>query len=224
MMTRLVDLFKRAKRIRQTEGLLALVRQASAFVVRLFFQHQSYYLYETYIHEVLKEGEAKHLPRIKDFTLKIVSTNREADELEAEGLEFRSQVVNAREKLDKGTIAFCIFVGRELAYIGWIAMTEEAMKTAAAPPMKVDFANDEIYALHVWTNPKYRGMGLAPYGDFKTYQFLEEKGKVVHRALVATDNVASVKAWAKLTHPKIYAEARYLKILWWKSWKEKPLT
>jgi len=88
------------------------VRRAFALVVGHFFQYQTCYLCETDIQEILKErNEADFLPRIHDFTLKIVSTNQQADELAADGLDFRSYVINARERLDKGTIAFYVFVG-----------------------------------------------------------------------------------------------------------------
>jgi hypothetical protein len=83
------------------------------------------------------------MPKIDDFALKIVSTNEEADELEAQGLEFRSQVLNARKRLDKGAIAFCIFVGKELANVSWVAMTLEAKNSLGQPPFRVDFSNNE---------------------------------------------------------------------------------
>ena len=218
-------LLRRAKQVLQTEGLIPLVRRGFPLLLGHFFRYRRYYLYETDIQQILKErNEADFLPRIENFTIKIVSTNEQADELEAEGLEFRSQVINAGHRLDKGAVAFCIFVGQELAYHGWIATTEAAMKALGEPPLRVDFANNEACGADVWTNPKYRGKGLAPFADFKTYQFLQQIGRVVHRASTPTGNVSSQKAWAKLGHPKIHAEARYLKILWWKSWKEKPLT
>jgi len=225
MINRLPLLLRRAKQIFQTEGLILLVRQGFPFLFSFFFRYKRYYLYETDVQEILKErNEADFLPRIDSFDFRIVHTNQEADELEAEGLEFRSQVNNARHRLDKGAVTFCIFVGQELAYYGWIATTEAAMKALGEPPLRVDFANNEACGADVWTNPKHRGKGLAPFADFKTYQFLQQIGRVVHRASTLTSNVSSQKAWAKLGHPKIHAEARYLKILWWKSWKEKPLT
>ena len=163
------------------------------------------------------------MPKIESFTLKIVSTNQEADELEAEGLEFRSHVMNTRERLDKGAIAFCIFVGQELASVEWVAMTQEAKDSVGEPPFEVDFSKNEVCTAGGWTNPKYRGRGLAPYVDFKTSEFVQERGKVVERTSGLKGNIASHRAYAKLG-PKMVAEARYLRILWWKSWKEKPLT
>ncbi|MCK4723816.1 MAG: hypothetical protein KAT75_10945, partial [Dehalococcoidia bacterium] len=116
-MSEATSLFKRAKRIYKTEGIAVLVRRAFSFVFGRFFFYRAYYLYEQPIEDIGKLNDADFMPKINDFTLKIISTNQEADELEADGLEFRSQVGNARERLDSGAVAFCIFVGRELANI-----------------------------------------------------------------------------------------------------------
>jgi hypothetical protein len=60
------------------------------------------------------------------------------------------------------------------------------------------------------------------YGYFKRLEFLRGKEIVVSRNAIAKSNIVSQKAHAKFS-PRVYGEARYLKILWWKSWKEKPL-
>lgn len=217
---RLTELFTRAKYIFQTEGLTPLLRRGFTFLAGYFFQYGTLYLYEFTVKE---RNEADFLPRIRDFTFKVVTTNQQADELAADGLEFRSHVINARQRLDKGAIAFCVFIDGELASIGWVAMTEEAKKSLTRLPIQVGFSSNEAYTGGAETNPKYRGMGLAPYVVFKRLQFLKERGRVAVRAVVATNNIASQRLHARLGS-KRYAEARYLKLLWWKSWREKPLT
>ena len=226
MISRLTELFTRVKQILQTEGLIPLVRQAFAFVVQRSFSCGTSYLYEHATENARKLNEADFMPKIDDFTFKIISTNHEADELEAKGLEFlqfRSPLNNDRDRLEKGAIALCIFIGRELAHIHWIAMTEEAMKILGEPPYRVDFSNNEACSGGSWTNPKYRRMGISNYVNFKALQFLDERGKVVERSAIATGNVASQRS-RQPNPPKLYAQARYLRILWWESWKETPLT
>lgn len=122
---------------------MLLLRRALRLVVRLLFRYDRYYLYEYVTRNVENLNEADFMPRIDNFTFKVISTNQEADELEAAGLEFRSLFADARERLDKGAIAFCTFVGREFANIGWAAMSEEASESIKEPPMKVDFAHNE---------------------------------------------------------------------------------
>ena len=46
-------------------------------------------------------------------------------------------------------------------------------------------------------------------------------GKVISRYSILKSNIASLKAVSPFEE-KIYAEARYLKLLWWEFWKEKP--
>jgi len=214
-------LFKRVEQIFQTEGLISVVRHGFAFVTGRCFQYKTFYIIE---YDLLKQRrEADFLPGIQKFSLNIISTSEEADELEASGFEFRSHIINIKERLDKGAIAFCIFIGSELVYIAWVAMTQQAKNILDAFPVNVDFSANEAYWGGIWTSPRYRGMGLATYGAFKRMQFMSERGKVVVRGAVAKDNVASLAVGDK-HGPKRRAEARYLKILWWEWWKEKPFT
>jgi hypothetical protein len=217
-MDRLRVLFRRAKQILQTEGLWTVLRRGLEFF--RVFQYGTHYLYESHPIEDLKRmNEADFVPKIQNFTFRIVSSNQEADELEAEGLEFRSQVTKAGEKLDKGAVALCIFVEKEFAYIYWSALTEAAKKMVDPLPYEVDFANNEACDGGAWTNPKYRRMGLFMYVGFKATQFLKERGIVTLRYSIATSNIASQGGAAKLDN-RVYGEGRYLRILWWKSWKE----
>jgi hypothetical protein len=222
-MTRINWLLKRAKTILQTEGVIALVRWGFAFLGRRLLQYGTYYLYEYATETVQKLNEADYMPGIDNFTLEIVSTNQEADELEAGGLEFRSHVINGRERLDKGAIAFCVFVDKELASIGWAATTEEARLANGELPIKANFANNESVDTGWWTNPKFRRNGLGLYVGYKRSQFLSKIGTVVQRSAIRKGNIVSQRAFAKRA-PTMYGEGRYLRILWWKWWKEKPLT
>ena len=88
--------------------------------------------------------------------------------------------------------------------------------------MKVDHSNNEANVGFSWTNPKYRLMGFGKHGSFKRRQFALGKGKTVIRGSIRKSNIASQALGAKTR--RRYAESRYLKILWWKSVKEKPLS
>lgn len=220
-MSRLSALLTRAKDVFQTEGLKPLLGRGFDFVRGQFFQYKNYYLYE---HTLEERNEADFMPTIQDFTFMIICTNQEADELAVTtGFDFRRRFVNARHSLDKGAIAFCIMVKGEIAHIGWVALNEQAKKALGPLPYKVDFSNNEAYISSVETIPEYRGKGLMAYGYFKRQQFLREKGMIVSRYAVNVSNVARQRAGARID-PSIYARARYIRILWWKYWKETPLT
>lgn len=220
-MRRFIVILRRAKHIFQTEGLPSLLRQGVKFLNRgHLFHHETYYLYE---HTLKERNEADFMPKTNNFTFKIVSSAQQVDELAAEGLDLDLYFIDARQNLDKGAIAFCIFIGRELAHIGWVAITEKAKKTFDTESYQVDFSNNEACTGGTWTHPRYRGRGLMVYGYFKRFQFLRERGITVSRNAVVTKNIISQRGHAKFG-PKRYAKGHHLKILRWEFWKETPLT
>jgi RimJ/RimL family protein N-acetyltransferase len=220
---RLTELCKRTRHIYRTEGLISLLKRVFTFLLPHFFQYRNYYLWEIDISKLLKErNEADFMPTTQNFTFKIVATNEQADKLAAEGLEFRSHILNARRSLDKGAIAFCLFFGNELASIRWMAMSVEARKSLNRLPYRVDFSNNIAYVSGIMTKPKYWGMGFAPYVAYKSWQFMKEMGIEAYRTETAKNNIQVQRLLAKYT-TNPHAEARQLKILWWNSWKEKPL-
>jgi hypothetical protein len=219
MMGNLGFLLRRAREIYQTEGLLPLLRQGLLFLIGYLFRYENYYLYE---HTLRARDEADFLPKARDFALKIVTTRRQADELAA-GFDFGSHLLSARPKLAKGAVAFCLFVGGELAHIAWLAMSQEAKDSFAPLPYRVNFADRQGCTGGAWTHPRYRGKGLMVYAYFKRLQFLREKGFKSSRNAVNVANLISRRAQIRLA-PRIYAKARYLKILWWDSWRETPVT
>ena len=225
-MNRLKSLFGGAKQIYSTEGLRSLLKRAFAFASSLIFKYQTYCLYMDPIEGLPLPNEVDVLPKVEDWVLKVVGTNREADELEAEGFEFRSKVINSRERLDKGATAFCIFVGRELAHIGWLALTQQAVDSLGGGSLGVRLSDHEAYLSGVWTNPKYRRLGIHKYAYLKRLQFMQANRVHTERSVVDKGNVAPQKSNAlggMLSFPGPQGEGRYLRVLWWKSWKEKPL-
>lgn len=222
-MYRLSDLFTMAKRVRQTEGLLSLSRRGFGFLVTRFVEYRRYYVMSRSLEGFDQLEEADFMPRLQSFTVRLVASNGEADSLEAEGFEFRSYVPNARQRLDRGAPALCIFVGNELANLSWAAMTQEAMNSLGEPPYRVDFAGGEALGTGVWTNPKYRRLGLYGYRAFKIRQFFAAQGFHTVKSSVSRRNTSSFVGSVK-TGSEVCSEGRYLKVLWWRSWRETPLT
>ena len=224
-LTRLTSLFSRAKQIYRNEGLISLLRRTFLFLAYCLLEYHRYYLTEHSQENIQQLKEADFMPKVDDFNFKIVTSSQEADELEAHGYEFRSYPhgFDDRKALDSGAIATCIFIGRELAAIGWVALAQEAMDSLNERPMKVDFSGEEALIGAVWTNPKYRRMGFRTYRVFKLRQFLLDKGIATTRGYATKGNIAALVSGAR-SGLSIYAEGRHLRILWWKSWKEKPLT
>jgi len=214
---------RRAWQVYRTEGLAPVVTRAFGVVLRCFLEYDTYYLYELSTENIRLLNEADFMPMVGDFALKIVSTNQEATVLEAEGFEFRSQVAGARERLEKGAIAFCVFVGRDLAHIGWVCLSQEAQDSLKEPPHKTDYLQHEAWWGGFWTDPRYRRKRLMAYGDIKRLEFLLDKGIVTSRYLITTGNIASQRSNVSL-NARVPAEGRLLKVLWWRSWRETPLS
>jgi hypothetical protein len=210
-------LFTRAKVIYQTEGLLSVLSRGLRFLVH---RYDTYYIYK---HTMKERNEADFMPKIQDFTLKIVFTNQQADDLAvAMGVDFRSYSNNAKRRLDKGAIAFCIFVENEIANISWVAMTQEAKDTFDSLPYRVFFSDKEACLGGDMTIPKYRGKNLGVYGIFRRVQYLREKGIIVSRSAVLTSNIASQKMDAKFGS-EIIAKFHKLVIFKFTFYKETPL-
>ena len=219
-------LYGRARRIHQTEGFIELARHTIEFILLRSFQYRHYYLMEDSLENTRNLKEADLMPQVDDLMFKIVTSSREADELEARGYEFRScfYSFDDRKALDNGAIASCVFVGKELASIGWMALSQQAADCLNEPPVKVDFSSGrDALVGTIWTNPKYRRMGIRVYRVFKLRQYLCDRGIATNRACVPKGNVAALASGAKIGD-SIYGKGRLIKILWWKSWREKRLT
>jgi RimJ/RimL family protein N-acetyltransferase len=213
------NLVNRAKYIIQQEGFAVLIWRSIAFVRKRFFLYRNYYLYEHATGGIIENNFS---PDIHDFTVEIISSNKEADQLaNATGYDFRKYIVNARRNLDKGAIAFCIFVDGEIAHIGWMALNKEAKDILNPVPYKVDFAHNEACTAGAETVPKYRGRGLMTYSYGKRQQYLKDMNVTKSRSAVLIGNAASQRVHAKF-NTSIYARARYLRFLGWEFYKEIP--
>lgn len=220
-MGRLKPLLSTAGRVYGTEGPRGLLRRGSRFFLRRLFEYSTYYLYARAGGYSVGMDEAGASARIDGITSRVVTSNSEADELEAQGFEFRSYVPNARERLDQGAVATCVFVGKEIGHIGWVALNQRALDSLDEPPYRVDFAKGEAVGTGAWTNPRHRGKRLRSYGASMFQSVMLENGFSVRRYAIRKSNIASVKTPVTISDP--CGEGRYLRVLWWKSWRERPL-
>ena len=214
--------FNTAKQIHQDRGLAALVSWLFSWLGSKVFFYEKYYIGDFEIEKLRARKESDFLPRIEQYEFKIICSLEEMKTLFAKGMRVHPWFSFYDKKLEKGALAFCILVGEELASIRWLAMDEHAKEAVDSLPYEVDFSKGEICSGSNWTNPKYRNRGLASYIDFKLFDFLVKEGKSVHRAAMRKANAVAGKVYAKRGQ-EIQTEARLIKFLWWKSWKEKPL-
>ncbi len=212
-------LLRRAMDILESEGLRPLLVRGLHVLRERMFRYGTYYLYE---HSLEERDESQFLPRVDGFTLQIVCSNEEADQLATTiGFDFRRRFIDARRCLDKGATAFCVFANGEIAHIGWVAFSEEAKKCFDRLPYEVDFLNKVACTGGTETVPKYGGKGLMTYGYFKRLEYLRQLGWQASRNAVDVNNISSQKAHAKF-RPRVLAKARHVYLLGWESWKETP--
>jgi hypothetical protein len=183
------------------------------------FEYMTCYLYEHDVESIIRRRAGnEYLPRFPDFHLEIISTKEQAAWLALYGHDIRSFAFFAHRSLGKGGVAFCVFVGKELASICWIALTKEAKDNIAPPPYYVDFSREACLGSGM-TAREYQGRGLFIYTAYCMYRFLRERGIATARSDVPSGNFPSHKAHAYVG-ATVYARVRYLKILWWQFRRE----
>ncbi|MFW6056806.1 MAG: hypothetical protein ACOC9B_05815 [Chloroflexota bacterium] len=212
----------RALAILRTEGVGAVLRHTltyGAFLSRRVIRYNRSYLYT---HEVRNRDEKEFLPRLDSWDVRIMHSNAEADAVAAEGFEdLRKVFVHSSYSLDRGAIAFCIFSGRTLAHVGWLALTPEAKQHVDRLPYAVDFLGGQACSGGTYTVPRFRGKGLMAYGYYIRLEYLRQHGYTSSRNAVRVDNRASQRVHAKFD-PEIRGTGRLIQVLRWRAWKETP--
>jgi hypothetical protein len=218
------SLITRTRRVLKTEGSGTLALKALRFLKSKFFpvEFGSVDLFENTLRHL---DEARYRTDIKELSFFVISSNAQLDEVVGSGFEDPRKcntIDNVQRGLEKGALAFCFFIGRDLAHIGWMAMTPEAKTTFDTLPYRVEFDSGQACTGGTVTLPKFRGNGLMTYGQFKRLEFLRERGFTASRNAVKTNNAISHRVHFKMGS-RIYARARYVKIGRRILWKELPV-
>ena len=217
LFTKLHALYGRAKYIIHDEGVVYFIWLVISRLRKSIFNHEIYYLY---LKELIAQDEIEFAPKIQNVTLEIICTPERFDDLNARGYQFDSLV--SRKMINKGAIAFCVFVNRELGNITWVATNRETKKFIDPIPYSVDFQNGEVCHGSARTSAKYRKQGLVAYGNTRMFRFLREEGKTVDKFTIPVSNVASLNAAAKY-NPKIM-KLEYCRFFFWVNTTITPIT
>lgn len=220
VLDRLIPLVRKGKTILREEGVVPFIKQTLLFLISPLFRRETYYIYEKDLNEL---SEFDFTPKIQSFTLKIVSTPEQVDELIAEGFDINCYLdaEEIKERISRRAVLFCVFVGKEFAHVTWGALAEKAKKEIDKLPFQVDFQKGEACSGASLTKPEYRGKGIFSYTYSYIFPYLVKQGFVKDKFTISESNISSQKAHAKFS-PTITGKGRYLKLLWWEFWKEKP--
>ncbi len=132
--------------IMANEKLVVLSKRGFSYffvhLIRPLFRYDSIYIYE---HDIKQRDETGYLPKIKNLSLHIISSNQQADDLVKAGFEdFRQYYFNTKHYLNVGAVAFCFYINYELAHIGWVALTQKAKDICDTCPYQIDFSNKPV--------------------------------------------------------------------------------
>ena len=219
----LTNVVVRACAILRNEGPMSLLQHIAQFARllgrRLYWQRDVY----LYRYRLIERDRTQYLPRIESYELRVLETDAQADELVDEGFEdFRTRLLLTARHLSHGAVAFCVYVDKRLAYIGWVATDNEGKACGDSLPYRVAFADGEACAVGSYTTPEYRGRGLIVYGLYERFEYLRQKGYRFARSSIDVHNLSSQRANAKLS-PEILGTGRFRRILCWSRWTERPL-
>jgi len=198
----------------QRDGLISFIKQLFKFVKNEIFLYQNYYIFQKTFDE-LKELKIK----VKDFNLRVVSTEEELHNLLKEGFNISSpfSAEDFEKKISQGQILFCVFVGKDLAHNSWV-VTSNNIKIH--PPLNINYQK-EAFIHYCITAPEYRGIGLYPYTLSKIFEFLKRKNLSKAKLTILKDNTPSIKGATKVGC-EVCGEGTFLKLFLLKFWKEQP--
>lgn len=199
-------------------GLAAGVLRHLRAMRRSVLSVERYVIYEFDTHV---SGVGKQ-PDIEGLEVVVLEGDEDLDSLVERGFEvppchpsFR------REWLQRGGVVACAFVQRQLAHVGWLALSAEAKGCCDCLPYDVDFAHGEACWGGAYTWPRYRGRGLYEHVCGVRLTYMREHGFHRCRDAVSVGNTASLKGQAPW-HPGPRLSGRLVRIGRWTSWREQP--
>jgi len=200
------------------EGIINLVSRGCTFIFHRLVFVESYYLFKVDLSNFRDENEKDFLPKIGNYCVRMIYTNKEADELLTEGFKYGAYELNLRAYLDKEIVSICIFVGKEFASIQCIADNQTGKATIDPRPFTVDFENGEVVGGKALTVPKFRRLHLRRYCGYLVRKIYKSNCCWVFN--IGVKNYPSLANATKYPGVQTKAMHRYVKILWHRYFKE----
>ncbi len=214
---------QRARVLLRREGVTGLARGVVRFLrarSRRIVSRGDYYIYRYPIPLIDPEV---YRPRLENLEVVVLETLAALDGLVSAGYEDpREQVPLAEKRLSAGAVAVCGYVGRTLAYMGWVATAWRAKMSFDRAPYHVAFDAGEGVTGGAWTAPEFRGVGLYRYMFGHGLALLRRKGSIVCRDAIAVRNYASQRGQV-VYGAQVCARARSIRVLGWGRWTETPM-
>ncbi len=182
----------RARTLVRQEGLRGLLSAAMRSVTDLRQRVYSESLLRLY-HLSLPEAAAiSSKPPMEGLNLRVIESADDAVQLAVAGFEnILETVPRTGLKLNAGAVATCVFLGRELVSIDWMAFSDEAKRVVDPFPYRVDFSAGETWTAGAFTVRRLRGRGIAAYRFSGQVRYMLARGCHVCYNAIAVNNIPS---------------------------------
>ncbi|HEY97727.1 MAG TPA: hypothetical protein G4O16_06050 [Dehalococcoidia bacterium] len=198
----------------------ALLSRGLIFISHRLFVSEDYYIVVSNHKDIDKEVEVDYLPKVDDHCWRMISTNQQLDELIDDGFEFGAYELNLRSFLDKGAVAVCNFVVKELAHFSVFADNPRGKEVVEPLPFKVDFEKGQIVVGRGFTISKFRRLHFRRYNGYLIRKYLHPRGITGSKYPLQVNNYPSLVSASKSSEKLIISRCRFIKILWFKYFKE----
>jgi hypothetical protein len=180
-----------------------------------------YYVYRYPLPEVDPDANR---PQVEGLEVRVLDSLNDLRALVECGYEDpRTRVVAVERRLVAGAVAVCGFANRRLAYVGWVAMSQQAKLSFDRLPYHVAFDRGEAATGGAWTAPECRGAGLYHFMFGRELDVLRRRGRLVCRNAIAVDNYPSQRGQASYG-AQVCARGRLIHILGRRRWTETPIS
>lgn len=154
--TSVTDMVRRAWRLLRREGPFGF----AMVVVRTYLaDFRRFYLYE---YDLWSKACTRLPPLPEGFDAVFVMDNDTADLLAKERCDFRCLVSAARHALDSGAIALCLYQGREMAHVGWIATSHAARRSLDRLEYEIRFDPEKLGLARFTRCPASEAVACSP--------------------------------------------------------------
>jgi hypothetical protein len=205
--------------ILRMRGAKVFVQRGFYFFSSRFFNYQTFYIYRVKLDKTISFQQP---PDFIEY--KLLNKACDLTDLIKEGYDFGSFVVINDNRLEQGAMCLCFFQNKIITHIIWIALNQMAKESLIDFPCRVDFEFGEAYLGRMARNPKLtRPTFSAIIIYFKALEVSREFGKKSCTFIVRQNNILPQIGLLKRADIRPCSSARYLRLLWWAWWWEKPL-
>ena len=143
-----------------------MLKAGVGFLLSLVYKRETFHISLNRCFTEYKSEAARPAISEDRLNFKMVTSNWQADRLEAEGFSFRRHPTYFNHNLqvythwlDCGAWAACTFVGKEFAAINWVITSRQTQRALKEIPLKVDYAQPRGVHKGRLGEPQVQGYG-----------------------------------------------------------------